>query len=69
MISKLCEYCSLPSKEINILNLEADQDDVSTCTYTKAKAYCPICLMQKMVQKFMIRNIKCVNIGVFPLHP
>jgi hypothetical protein len=57
MISKVCAYWSLPSKWINTLRLEADQDDVSTCNYTKAKAHCPIWLMQKMIQKLTIRNI------------
>ena len=35
-----------------------DEDDVSTCTYTKAKVYCPISLLQKIMQKLENRNIK-----------
>lgn len=34
----------------------------------KAKAYCPISLLQKIVKKLMNRNIKGENIGVCPLY-
>jgi len=54
----------LPGKGIYTQSLEADQDGVSTRNYTKAKAYCPISLQQKMAQKLMNRNIKGENIGV-----
>jgi len=46
--------------------VEKDQDDVSTCTYTKAKEYCLNSLLQKMVQKLVIRNIKGERVGYVP---
>jgi len=48
----------LPNKEIYTQSIEEDQENISTCTYTKAKAYCPIGLLQKTMQKFVIRNIQ-----------
>jgi len=56
----------LPTKKIYTQGLEEDKDDVSTCTYTKAKEYCPITLLQKMMQKLVIRNIKGETLGYVP---
>jgi hypothetical protein len=38
------------SKEMYTLSLGKDRDDVSTCTFAKAKVHCPIGLMQKIIQ-------------------
>jgi hypothetical protein len=56
----------LPSREIYTQSLEEEEDGFSTCTYTKAKAYCPIGLLQKMMQKLEIRNIKAETLGYVP---
>jgi hypothetical protein len=44
-------------------SLEVDKDDFSTCNYTMAKLYCPISLMQKFMQKLVIRNINDETLG------
>ena len=46
--------------------MEEDQDDISPCSYTKAKAYCPIGLLQKMMKKQMNRNIRVKTLGCIP---
>ena len=66
MMSKLYAYWRLPRKEIYNQSLEEDQDDVSTSTYTKAKSYYPTGLLQKMMQKLIIRNIKGETLGYVP---
>ena len=43
---KIMCIMKLPSKDIHTQGLKEDQDDVSTCTYTKGNAYCPIGLIQ-----------------------
>jgi hypothetical protein len=63
MVSKLCAYGSLRSTGICIPSPEADQDDVSTCTYTEAKAHVPSSPMQKIMQKLVISNIKDETLG------
>jgi len=50
-------------KEIHTQGLKEDQDDISTCSYTKAKAYYPIGLLQKMMKKLMNRNIRVKTLG------
>jgi hypothetical protein len=39
------------TKEMYTLSLGEDQDDVSTCTFAKAKVHCPIGLLQKVIKK------------------
>jgi len=65
-ITKLCAYWSLPRKVVYTQSLEEDQDGVSTCTCTMAKTYCPICLLQKMMEKLVIKNIKVEILGYVP---
>jgi hypothetical protein len=46
------------------MSLGEDQDDISTCTFAKAKAHCPIGVLQKIIQqKSVIRNIKGETLG------
>jgi hypothetical protein len=47
-------------------SLEEDQDNVSTCAYTEAKACSPTGQLQEMMQRLVIRNIKVKQWGMSP---